>query len=780
MSDWEDEPTLPQITTKRVVRQQYDDDDDEWNGPLSESVQPNSRHEKCRSSNRSFDHQRQSINNYMDCDGQEEQTLFTVNKSSVGIIIGRGGSKINEIQSKYGVRLNIDKETNRDGNVTVTIKGGMRESHEAKRFILDLVSSNRYESRGSNLRGYEQRNDNTRSFESRSNEQQHKDTLEIYPDKVGMVIGRRGTTINEVQDKFKVKVNIDKNTNYNGKATVTVSGGSRSDVANAIENINGLVGDSNACHGSHQQQTSWAHELQPDSGASWQKQDTNSTIQMETIDWQAAARESEIENKKRWASLPPLQKNFYEEHADVRNMTSEQVDAIRQQNNNITVSRLFLDENQSNDNNEPIPNPVTKFEHCFQKYPDLMEQIANQGFEKPSPIQSQAWPVLLKGEDLIGIAQTGTGKTLAFLLPAMIHTEYQSIPRSERNGPNVLVLAPTRELALQIEKEVAKYSFRGMKAVCVYGGGDRKAQINNIQTGVEIIIATPGRLNDLVEAKVIDVCTITFLILDEADRMLDMGFEPQIRKVLLNIRPDRVTVMTSATWPSGVRRLAQRYMSNPIQVCVGSLDLAAVHSVTQVIKIIDEDNKYREVMNFVKNQMDPEEKAIIFCGKKARADDLSSEFSMEGICCACIHGNRDQSDREQALLDIKDGVVKILIATDVASRGIDIQDLSYVINYDFPRNIEEYVHRVGRTGRAGRTGKSISYVTRSDWGSAGELINILEEAEQDVPDALREMKTRFDAMQERKERERESMGGGGRRFGGRFGSGGGGSGSFRH
>lgn len=177
-----------------------------------------------------------------------------------------------------------------------------------------------------------------------------------------------------------------------------------------------------------------------------------------------------------------------------------------------------------------------------------------------------------------------------------------------------------------------------------------------------------------------------------ADRMLDMGFEPQIRKVLLNIRPDRQTVMTSATWPPGVRRLAQRYMKNPAQVYVGSLDLAAVHSVTQVIKIIDEDDKFREVMNFVKNQMDPEEKAIIFCGKKARADDLSSEFSLEGIACQCMHGNRDQSDREQALIDIKEGVVKILIATDVASRGIDIQDLSYVVNYDFPRNIEEYVH----------------------------------------------------------------------------------------
>lgn len=221
-----------------------------------------------------------------------------------------------------------------------------------------------------------------------------------------------------------------------------------------------------------------------------------------------------------------------------------------------------------------------------------MAEIKNQGFNKPSPIQCQAWPVLLKGEDMIGIAQTGTGKTLAFLLPAMIHTEYQPLPRG---GPNVLVMAPTRELAIQIEKEVSKYKFRNMKAVCVYGGGDRRAQIANIKLGVEIIIATPGRLNDLIDNNVIDVASITYLVLDEADRMLDMGFEPQIRKFLLNVRPDRQTVMTSATWPPGVRRLAERYMINPVQVCIGSLDLAAVHSVEQVIEIIDEEWKYYRV-----------------------------------------------------------------------------------------------------------------------------------------------------------------------------------------
>lgn len=195
--------------------------------------------------------------------------------------------------------------------------------------------------------------------------------------------------------------------------------------------------------------------------------------------------------------------------------------AFRELQNNIQVSRAFKDQPLAD---VPIPNPVNKFEHCFSAYPDLMAEIKKAGFEKPSPIQCQAWPVLLKGEDLIGIAQTGTGKTLAFLLPAMIHTEFQPLPRGpQRGGPNVLVMAPTRELALQIEKEVGKYNFRGQKAVCVYGGGDRRKQIDNIRNGVEIVIATPGRLNDLINDKVIDVASITYLVLDEADRMLDMG-----------------------------------------------------------------------------------------------------------------------------------------------------------------------------------------------------------------------------------------------------------------
>ncbi|XP_050099956.1 probable ATP-dependent RNA helicase DDX43 [Anopheles aquasalis] len=615
-------------------------------------------------------------------------------------------------------------------------------------------------------------------------------TIPIPSNMVAKVIGRGGATVRQMREESGARIDVD---NANGEGTVRISG-SASAVEVARKAIDNLLnassygsdsggqrysqgGNSHRFRDSHRSDSSrggWSQpsrEFERSSSNHYSKpgagygNDAEADDKFEIIDWTALNKASDEASRERWAKCPPLTKVFYRELEEVANMAPAEVATFREQNNNIVVDRTFKNENGGN--GRPIPNPVQTFAQAFGDYPDLMEELRKQGFTKPSPIQSQGWPVLLQGEDMIGIAQTGTGKTLAFLLPAFIHIEGQSTPRSERGGPNVLVLAPTRELALQIEKEVSKYQFRDIKAVCLYGGGDRRAQMNVVRSGVEIIIATPGRLNDLVQEGVVNVSSITYLVLDEADRMLDMGFEPQIRKVLLDIRPDRQTVMTSATWPDGVRRLAQSYMHDPIQVYVGTLDLAAVHTVTQHIECLDEEDKYNRIMQFVK-QMGTKDKVIIFCGKKTRADDLSSEFVLNDISCQSIHGNREQSDREQALEDIKKGVVRILIATDVASRGLDIEDITHVVNYDFPRNIEEYVHRVGRTGRAGRTGTSLSFVTRSDWGVAAELIKILEEANQEVPDEIREMAARFAAKKERNDRDRRGggFGGGGGRFGG--------------
>lgn len=476
------------------------------------------------------------------------------------------------------------------------------------------------------------------------------------------------------------------------------------------------------------------------------------------INWKELYKMSEENRMAKWKDDPPIVKEFYQEHPDVTSMSPEAVADFRKKNNNIVV----LDLKEMKDGEEAsriIPNPCTTFEHAFENHPDVLREIYKNKFVSPSPIQSQMWPMVLSGYDTIGIAQTGTGKTLAFLLPAFLHIEGQITPRAQRKGPAVLIMCPTRELALQIRDECKKYSYHELKCLCIYGGGNRREQMKLCAEGQDVIIATPGRLNDLVAINVIDVSSISLLILDEADRMLDLGFEPQIMKILLDIRPDRQTLMTSATWPEEVRRLARTYMTDPMTVFVGSLDLATVHTVTQFVEIIQEEDKMQRLFDFIAD-LETDDKAIIFAGRKSTADHISSEFAMQGTSVQCLHGDREQSDREQALKDLKTGEVRILIATDVASRGLDIQDITWVINYDFPRNMEEYVHRVGRTGRAGKKGKAISFLVRQDWGQAQALIDILTEAEQEVSHDLELMAERYKAMRERRGADFKPRGGG--------------------
>ncbi|KAH6938346.1 hypothetical protein HPB50_008852 [Hyalomma asiaticum] len=571
---------------------------------------------------------------------------------------------------------------------------------------------------------------------------------------IARIIGRGGSRIRELQDTSGARIWIrkdDENNNY--YETKVEIAGSEDARRKARELIDEIV------HPPEQQPAACANKVEEPPPL---------------LDWAALLAKSDEETRKRWASLAPIVKNFYVESPRVACMSAEEAAAFREANNNIVVKYLGPE-------GEPPPdvtiNPVATFEEAFSNFPEILDEIYKNKFEKPSPIQSQAWPILLQGRDLIGIAQTGTGKTLAFLLPAMIHIDSQPVPREERKGPSCLVLAPTRELAQQIEREAKKYNYRGIKCVCVYGGGSRREQIQTVNLGVEIVIATPGRLNDLVMNRVIDLNFVTFLVLDEADRMLDMGFEIQIKKVMLDIRPDRQTVMTSATWPAGVRRLADQYMTNPFQVFIGTLDLAAVHTVTQKVILCEEEEKRDQLLAFFDSML-PDDKVIVFVDRKAMVDHLTSDFVLAGINCDSIHGSREQCDREQALEDLRSGKVHILIATDVAARGLDIKDVTHIFNYDFPRNVEEYVHRVGRTGRAGRTGVAITLITRGNWRQARELINILEEASQEVPPELYAMADRFDAWKEKRAEEERSFGldrgsrGGGFRQGGRGGGGG--------
>ncbi|XP_075779886.1 putative ATP-dependent RNA helicase DDX43 isoform X2 [Pelodiscus sinensis] len=565
---------------------------------------------------------------------------------------------------------------------------------------------------------------------------------------IGALIGRAGTKIRELEDSSGSKIQIVRGAS---EAEVKIFG--NNDTQNKAKMlIDDLV---KRCGQNYPEDRTERGFLQhQDFGKCYSTESCRDLVKSgigshkSVINW-ASLRENKAKYEAmKWADLSPVEKNFYKESPEVSSIPKEEVEKWRKENNNIICDDLKEGEKRH------IPNPVCKFEDAFKYYPDVMANIRKVGFEKPTPIQSQAWPIILQGIDLIGIAQTGTGKTLAYLMPGFIHLDSQPIPKDQRGGPGMLVLAPTRELALQVEAECSKYTYKSIKSICIYGGGDRKGQINVVTKGVDIVIATPGRLNDLQMNNFINLKSITYLVLDEADRMLDMGFEPQIMKILLDVRPDRQTVMTSATWPDGVRRLAKSYLKDPMIVYVGTLDLAAVNTVEQKVVIIPEEEK-RAFMRYFIDTMKPKDKVLIFVGKKLTADDLSSDFSLQGIPVQSLHGNREQCDREQALDDFKKGKVRILIATDLASRGLDVQDITHVFNFDFPRNIEEYVHRVGRTGRAGRTGEAVTLVTRNDWRIASELINILERANQPVPEELISMAERFKQFQLKKEIEKD-------------------------
>ncbi|CAO4366095.1 unnamed protein product [Caenorhabditis nigoni] len=441
--------------------------------------------------------------------------------------------------------------------------------------------------------------------------------------------------------------------------------------------------------------------------------------------------------------MKPIERNLYNALNKPDNLSKEQLDELYS-NGGVMKVYPFRE-----DAKVDIPLPVKTFKEAFGHNQSIMNEIQKNGFEKPSPIQSQMWPILLSGQDCIGVSQTGSGKTLAFLLPAFLHIDAQVAQydkNEKRPSPSVLVLSPTRELAQQIEGEVKKYSYNGYKSVCLYGGGSRSEQVQSCKGGVEIVIATPGRLTDLSNDGVISLASVTYVVLDEADRMLDMGFEAAIRRILFEIRPDRLVALTSATWPEAVRNLTDRYTKQAIMAVNGTLDLASCKSVTQYFEFIPQENRFDrvcEIVNFLNQQFGNAYKMIIFVKSKVMADHLSSDFCMKGINSQGLHGGRSQSDRELSLKMLKTGEVQILVATDLASRGIDVPDITHVLNYDFPMDIEEYVHRVGRTGRAGRKGESMSFMWWNDRSNFDGLISILEKSGQEVPDKLRQEAARY-------------------------------------
>ncbi|CAN9143884.1 unnamed protein product [Alternaria alternata] len=447
-------------------------------------------------------------------------------------------------------------------------------------------------------------------------------------------------------------------------------------------------------------------------------------------------------------TMPKFEKSFYKEDPAVTARSAAEVAEYRK-------------EHQMTVKGENIPKPVTTFDEAgFPSY--VMNEVKAQGFAKPTAIQAQGWPMALSGRDVVGVAETGSGKTLTYCLPAIVHINAQPL-LAPGDGPIVLILAPTRELAVQIQQEISKFGKSSrIRNTCVYGGVPKGPQIRDLARGVEVCIATPGRLIDMLEAGKTNLRRVTYLVLDEADRMLDMGFEPQIRKIIGQIRPDRQTCMWSATWPKEVRQLAADYQKDWIQVNIGSMDLSANHRIQQIVEVCTEFEKRDRMAKHLETIMsDKDNKILIFTGTKRVADEITRFLRQDGWPALSIHGDKQQNERDWVLNEFKTGKSPIMVATDVASRGIDVRNITHVFNYDYPNNSEDYVHRIGRTGRAGANGTAITLFTTDNSKQARDLVQILTESKQQIDPRLHEM-ARYGGG-----------GGGGGRWGGGRGRGGG-------
>ncbi|KAK4492640.1 hypothetical protein RD792_003458 [Penstemon davidsonii] len=449
----------------------------------------------------------------------------------------------------------------------------------------------------------------------------------------------------------------------------------------------------------------------------------------------------------------PFNKDFYEEKPSISGMSDQDLTEYRK---SLAIRVSGFD----------VPRPVKTFEDCGFSA-ELMKAIAKQAYEKPTPIQCQSLPIVLSGRDIIGIAKTGSGKTASFVLPMIVHIMDQ--PELEKEeGPIGVICAPTRELAHQIYLEAKKFAkANGIRVSAVYGGMSKLDQFKELKAGCEIVVATPGRLIDMIKMKAVTMLRATYLVLDEADRMFDLGFEPQIRSIVGQIRPERQTLLFSATMPRKVEKLAREILSDPVRVTVGEVGMAN-EDITQVVEVIPSDaEKLPWLLEKLPGMVDQGD-VLVFASKKATVDEVESQLAQKGFKVAALHGDKDQASRMEILQKFKSGTYHVLIATDVAARGLDIKSIKSVVNFDIAKDMDMHVHRIGRTGRAGdKDGTAYTLITHKEARFAGELVNSLIAAGQIVSMELMDL-----AMKDGRFRsKRDARKGGGKKAKGRGGSG---------
>ncbi len=339
--------------------------------------------------------------------------------------------------------------------------------------------------------------------------------------------------------------------------------------------------------------------------------------------------------------------------------------------------------------------------------PAILKALEKENYEVPTPIQEEAIPIILSGRDLVGCAQTGTGKTAAFAIPTLQLLKEEEIPFGGVRKIRALIITPTRELALQIYDSFCTYGkYTNLKYCVIFGGVSQKPQEENLQKGVDVLVATPGRLNDLINQKQVDLKDIRIMILDEADRMLDMGFIHDVKKIIAKTPQNKQTLLFSATMPPDIARLSDTLLKNPARIEIAPVS-STVDTIEQYLYYVDKGNKKELLFHILKDKKISS--ALVFTRTKHGADRIVRQLAKENITAQAIHGDKSQGSRQNALNNFKDKKLRILIATDIAARGIDIDELSHVINYDLPNIPETYVHRIGRTGRAGHEGIAISF-----------------------------------------------------------------------
>nr|XP_014430399.1 ATP-dependent RNA helicase DDX42 [Pelodiscus sinensis] len=418
---------------------------------------------------------------------------------------------------------------------------------------------------------------------------------------------------------------------------------------------------------------------------------------------------------------PPFEKNFYDEHEEISSLTPQQIVELRHKLN-LRVSGAAP------------PRPASSFAH-FGFDEQLMHQIRKSEYTQPTPIQCQGVPVALSGRDMIGIAKTGSGKTAAFIWPMLIHIMDQK-ELEPGDGPIAVIVCPTRELCQQIHAECKRFGKAyNLRSVAVYGGGSMWEQAKALQEGAEIVVCTPGRLIDHVKKKATNLQRVSYLVFDEADRMFDMGFEYQVRSVASHVRPDRQTLLFSATFRKKIEKLARDILIDPIRVVQGDIG-EANEDVTQIVEILPSGpTKWnwltRHLVEFTSSGS-----VLLFVTKKANAEELANNLKQEDHNLGLLHGDMDQSERNKVISDFKKKGIPILVATDVAARGLDIPSIKTVINYDVARDIDTHTHRIGRTGRAGEKGIAYTLLTPKDSNFAGDLVRNLEGANQHVSKEL--------------------------------------------